>query len=340
MVKSFFSLSELKKILEKQKPSRVVLVTSKELKTKLNWAIKEILKITSGKINLLFLPDGENAKNWKEIEKLLKSFIRHGLDRKCLVLALGGGTVGDAVGFASSIYLRGVNYVNIPTTLLSQVDSAHGGKTGIDFLNYKNQIGTFYNPIAVIVEPRFIKSLKKEQIIDGLGEIIKSGLIKDKTIIKLLDNKTLETIKNGSTISDLIKKSIKAKQFYIAKDFQDKGLRQMLNFGHTIGHALELKHKISHGRAVLYGIIKELEIGEQLGLSKRGLKDNLHSLLEHLGIGLEAQLKPDWKVILRDKKIFGEHIALPMIVNEGVSRVVNIRVSELKEIVSQNLCIS
>ncbi len=337
MVQLFCSLDKLKKILEEQKPSRVVLVTSKELKTKLRWAIKEISKISSGKIDLLFLPSGENAKDWKETEKLLRSFIRHNLDRKCLVLAFGGGTIGDTVGFASSIYLRGVNYVNIPTTLLAQVDSAHGGKTGIDFLNYKNQIGTFYNPIAVIVEPRFIKSLKKQQIIDGLGEIIKAGLIKDKTIIKLLSNETLETIKNGSKISDLIKKSIKVKQFYTTKDFQDKGLRQILNFGHTVGHALELKYKISHGEAVLYGMLKELEIGEQLGVSKRGLKGDLHSLLERLGVRLEVQLKSDWKVILRDKKISGERIILPMVVNEGISKLVSIKISELKEIVNHRV---
>ncbi len=335
MVQLFYSIDKFKKILEKQKPSKVVLVTSKELKTKLRWAIKEIAKINSGKIDLLFLPNGEKAKGWKETEKLLKSFIRHNLDRKCLVLALGGGTIGDAVGFATSIYLRGVNCINIPTTLLAQVDSAHGGKTGIDFLNYKNQIGTFCNPVAVIVEPRFIKSLKKEQIIDGLGEIIKTGLIKDKTIIKLLRNETVETIKNGSKISDLIKKSIKVKQFYIAKDLQDKNLRQILNFGHTIGHALELKYKISHGEAVLWGIIKELEIGEQLGASKRGLRDNIYSLLKRLGIKLEVRLKSDWKAILRDKKLSGEHITLPVIINEGVSKLVSVRISELKAIVDQ-----
>ena len=128
-----YSLKSIHKILEKNKPSKVCVVTSSKLVNKLNWAIKEI---GVPKSNIILIPDGEKSREWKELEKLLEKFSNLNLDRDCIVIALGGGTVGDMVGFACSIYLRGLKYIQVPTTLLSQVDSAHGGKTGINFLNY------------------------------------------------------------------------------------------------------------------------------------------------------------------------------------------------------------
>src|ERR1035437_1659532 len=253
------SLKSIHKILKVQKPSKVCLVTSKKLSKKLNWAIKEIgIK----KPNIIFIPDGEKAKDWKELEKLLSKFIKINLDRKSIVIALGGGTVGDIVGFASSIYLRGIRYIQVPTTLLSQVDSAHGGKTGINFLKYKNQIGSFYLPIATIIDTRLIKSLSKEQIVDGLGEIIKAGLIKDVSILNILNKYNIKTLVKSKGLSKIIDKSIKVKEFFVGNDFKDNKLRQILNVGHTFGHAIELKYKISHGRAVIIGMVKELAFTE------------------------------------------------------------------------------
>ena len=332
MTQIYYSLDSLKNIIKKENPSKIVLVTSNKLKTKLKWAISKIL--SSNKIELVLIPDGEKSKNWNEAEKLLSKLFSHNLDRKSLIIALGGGTVSDLVGFVSSVYLRGINYIGIPTTLLGQVDSAYGGKTAVNFKAYKNQVGTFHSPIAVIVEPKFIKTLLDEQIIDGLGEIIKYGFIKDKEILKLLKNKKLKDIKyNFKLLQNLIKRSIKIKNLYVLNDFKDKGIRQMLNFGHTIGHGLELKYGISHGRAVLYGMIKELEIGEKLGVTKVGSKDKLITLLENIGIKIENNLKPDWNVILRDKKIAGDQIVLPIIKSEGVSKLFKIKLTKLNELI-------
>ena len=208
----------------------------------LNWAIKEI---GVKKTNIIFIPDGEKAKEWNELERLLKKFSEFNLDRKSLVVALGGGTVGDMVGFASSIYLRGIRYIQVPTTLVAQVDSAHGGKTGINFLKYKNQIGTFYLPLTVIIDSHFIQTLENEQIVDGLGEIIKYGFIKDISILSLLKKHNLKTLVK-SDLEKIIKNLLKLKEYYISKDFKDGNIRQILNVGHTIGHAIELKYKISH----------------------------------------------------------------------------------------------
>ncbi|OGN33912.1 MAG: hypothetical protein A3I39_01470 [Candidatus Yanofskybacteria bacterium RIFCSPLOWO2_02_FULL_47_9b] len=135
MSKILYSLKSLKGLLKKEKPSQVIIVTSAKLASKLGWAIKEI---GLSKKDLILIPDGEIAKEWEQMQTLLNKFIERGLDRKSIVIALGGGPIGDVVGFASAIYLRGIKYIQVPTTLLAQVDSAHGGKTGINFLHYKN----------------------------------------------------------------------------------------------------------------------------------------------------------------------------------------------------------
>ena len=323
-----YSLNSIHQILKEQKPSKFCLITSEKLFEKLNWAIKEI---GVKKAEIILIPDGEKAKEWKELEKLLKKFSELNLDRKSIVIALGGGTVGDIVGFASSIYLRGIKYIQIPTTLLAQVDSSHGGKTGINFLKYKNQIGSFYLPLATIIDTRFIRTLEKEQIIDGLSEIIKAGFIKDTSILSILKKYNIETLVKSPDLSKIIEKSIKVKEFFVKKDFKDNGARQILNVGHTFGHAIELKYKISHGRAVIIGMIKELEFTESLGLSKSGTKEKLLNLLESLGIEINQNMKIDWKIIIHDKKIIGNRIAFPVIESEGDTRLISLDLEKIKK---------
>lgn len=294
----------------------------------LGWAIREIgIK----KSQIILLPDGEKSKEWGELEKLLKKFSDLNLDRTSVVIALGGGTVGDITGFAASIYVRGVKYIQIPTTLLAQVDSAHGGKTGINFNGLKNQIGTFYPPIAIIIDTRFLKSLSKEQIIDGLGEIIKAGFIKDTSILRLLERETIKTFIESKNLNKIIEKSIKVKEFYTANDFNDKNIRQLLNAGHTLGHSIELKYKISHGKAVIIGLIQELAFTESLGLSAPSLKKKLLNLLDSLNIDLNLNMEADWKMIMHDKKISGNKIAFPIIEKEGKSKLILLDLNTLKK---------
>ena len=322
------SVKSLRTILHEEKPTSTIIVSSKNLVNKLAWAIKEI-NLPSAAI--VEIPDGEAAKEWVEIEKLLKKFVSHNLDRKGIVIALGGGTVGDVVGFASSIYLRGIKYIQIPTTLLAQVDSAHGGKTAINFLGYKNQVGTFYPPIATIVDTRFIKSLSKEQIIDGLGEIIKAGFIKDPTILTLLRKETIGRLPESRKLKIIIEKAIKVKQYYVNKDFKDTGVRQILNFGHTLGHAIELKYNISHGRAVIMGMLQELKIAEKFKLTPASVKNNLETLLESLGIKIDYKMKAGFESVLHDKKLRGNQIFLPVILNKGKTQIVKLNVYKLKK---------
>jgi len=320
------SLPALNTLLKEEKASSVCIVTSSALKNKLGWALKEI----NSPFTIALLPDGEEAKEWKEIEKLLKKFVHYKLDRNSIVIALGGGTIGDTVGFAASIYLRGIRYIQVPTTLVAQVDSAHGGKTGINFSNYKNQIGSFHVPIATIIETRFIHSLSREQVIDGLGEIIKSGLIKDASILRLLQNETVLSLIKSPRLPHIITKTISVKNYYVSKDFKDSKERQLLNVGHTFGHAIELKYKISHGKAVLIGMLQELAFTESLGLSDASVRVKLSELLMRLGISIDTNMKANWKTILHDKKIKGNKIEFPTIEQEGKSTLITLDLETLK----------
>lgn len=321
-----YSFKSLKPFLKKQKPSKVCVITSRSLE---KIFARELRAIPAN--HVLYLPEGERAKEWCEVENLLKQFIKNGLDRKSIIIAFGGGTIGDVVGFTSSIYLRGIRYIQVPTTLLAQVDSAHGGKTGINFLGLKNQVGDVYEPLAVVIETRFLSSLPKEEVISGVGEIIKAGLIKAPSILSLLKQEKVSMLTKSPRLLALVKKSIVVKHFYTNNDLQEGGIRQMLNAGHTIGHALELKHHISHGRAVLTGLLKELVISEALGLTSPKVKKNLTALLEQLEIPLNLNLKADWKSIVHDKKVAGDSILFPIIEREGKSRLVKLPLSNLRE---------
>jgi 3-dehydroquinate synthase len=332
MTKILYSLKSIHKIIKENKPSKVCIVTSEKLANKLAWAIKEI---RIPKSNIILLPDGEKAKEWKELEKLLKKFSTLNLDRGGLVITLGGGTVGDVTGFAASIYLRGIKYIQIPTTLLAQVDSSHGGKVGIDFLKYKNQIGSFYLPLAIVIDTRFIKSLSQEQIIDGLGEIIKAGLIKDRSILSLFGKHTLSSLTKSFDLEKIIRKSINVKNYFTAKDFKDGGSRQILNAGHTLGHAIELKYKISHGRAVIIGIIQELKFAESLKITPMSIRKNLENLLARLGIKIDTDMKADWGTVIHDKKIIDNNIDFPIMEKEGKAKLVKLDLKVLKSVILQ-----
>ncbi len=315
------SLDELKNFLKRAAIERVYVVTSEELSRTLAWAVAE-LGIDAD--HLILIPDGEQAKQWEEVEKLLLTFREKDIDRGCAVLALGGGTVGDPVGFAASIYLRGVPYIQVPTTLLSQVDSAHGGKTGINFAGYKNQVGSNTHPIAIVLEPRFLAALPEARIVDGLGEIVKAGLISDTSILKALSRME----RGALDFPLLIRKTVAVKRWYVKKDPEETGLRQMLNFGHTVGHAIEAKHHITHGTAVIIGMLAELRATIAMGYTKPEALESLKALLSHLGIEADTTLVPDLDAMKKDKKARGGSINLPVVVRPGKSKIIPVPIAD------------
>jgi 3-dehydroquinate synthase/shikimate kinase/3-dehydroquinate synthase len=223
---------------------------------------KNKLKNKLKNYNLLFLSFTANEKNKSVslVNYYLNKLLSKNFNRSDLIIAVGGGITGDVVGFVSSIFKRGINFINIPTTLLAQVDSAIGGKTGVNSKYGKNLIGSFYQPKLVISDTSFLDSLSKKQMVCGYAEILKHSIIKDKKFFNWLEiNSKSLLAKNKRELTYAIKKSCEIKIHFVNKDVHEKGLRMILNFGHTFAHAIEVKNNysknITHGEAVLSGMI-------------------------------------------------------------------------------------
>lgn len=213
---------------------------------------------------------GEKAKDISYLTELWKSMIDAKLDRKALILNLGGGVIGDIGGFAASTYMRGIDFINIPTTLLAQVDESVGGKTMIDLQGIKNIVGTFYQPAAVIIDVNTLQTLPEKQLLSGFAEIIKHGLINDSNYFELVTKKIPQNF-SGEEMTEIIKKSCVIKAGIVQNDEKEEGQRKLLNFGHTVGHAIEAlsldtHEPLLHGEAISIGMVKEAELAVNLGL--------------------------------------------------------------------------
>ncbi len=223
----------------------------------------------------LVIPPGENSKSLKKVEGLAKALAQQGFGRETKILAFGGGVVGDLAGFLASIYMRGVDYVHIPTTLLAQIDSSIGGKTGVNLSEGKNLIGSFYPPVHVWIDGTYLQTLKQQDWINGYGELIKHGIIGDPLLFSEIEEKyqkgTLfsSDAKNLNEFTALILRGVQVKKQVVEADEQERGLRKILNFGHTVGHALEALYQYqgySHGEAVLWGMIYESGMARRQGI--------------------------------------------------------------------------
>lgn len=217
----------------------------------------------------VILPDGEEYKNMETLQSILTQMLENRCDRKTTVLALGGGVVGDITGFASACYQRGVNFIQIPTTLLSQVDSSVGGKTGVNHPLGKNMIGAFYQPQAVLIDIDTLDTLDDRQFSAGMAEIIKYGLLWDKAFLDWLhDNMAALMQRNKELLIKAIHRSCEIKAEVVAEDERESGVRALLNLGHTFGHAIETAMgygKWLHGEAVAVGMVMAAELSRQMG---------------------------------------------------------------------------
>lgn len=221
---------------------------------------------------------GESSKTTAVIVEMVEFLAEKGLTRKDLVVALGGGVCGDMAGFAAAIYLRGIDFVQIPTTLLSQVDSSVGGKTGVDLPQGKNLCGAFHQPILVLIDPLALHTLSDHYFSDGMGEVIKAGCIKSAQLFEKIENKDVK-----ENIEEIIFECVDIKRGVVERDEKEQGERALLNFGHTIGHGIEKLHNfsgVSHGEAVGIGMLMISEIGEKAGLTEKGTADRIKAVLE------------------------------------------------------------
>jgi 3-dehydroquinate synthase len=272
---------------------------------------EEYSKIVASQIKdsvIYTFPQGEQSKNFETYSALLKTLAENNFDRNDCVIAVGGGVTGDMAGFTAATYMRGIKFYNIPTTLLSQVDSSIGGKTAIDFLGYKNLVGAFYQPNAVIIDPDVLKTLPKRQFNNGLCESIKMAATSDSELFKILEENNAEDI-----IDTVIEKSVLIKKQVVEEDEKETGLRKVLNFGHTIGHAIETVtglEELYHGECVALGMIPMCGEAIRPRVTKVLRKCNLYRTLEY-----------DWEKIteaaFHDKKADGSTVTVTTVNEVG-----------------------
>lgn len=231
--------------------------------------LSQILSAFSLEVISFEIEAGESSKTLENVKKLYELLIRHKFERRDLLLALGGGVVGDLTGFAAATYLRGIDFIQIPTSLLAQVDSSIGGKTGVDFDSYKNMVGAFHQPKLVYMNLNTIRTLPPRQYIAGIGEILKHGLIKSDSYYEWVITNMYEIFEQElPVLEDMIYKSCNIKRIVVEKDPLEKGERALLNFGHTIGHAIEklMDFKLLHGECVAVGSLAAAHISWKRGL--------------------------------------------------------------------------
>lgn len=246
----------------------------------------------------IVLPSGESTKSLPFYQELLSKLATEGITRKSQITALGGGVIGDLVGFVAATYMRGIDYVQVPTTLLAMVDSSVGGKVAIDLPEGKNLVGAFHPPAKVIIDTRFLKSLPQRQINCGMAEVFKYGLILDADLWNRVSQLDIETV---------VRKCVELKKQVVEEDeFETKGIRAKLNFGHTIGHAIEklTRYEIyTHGEAISIGMVLESRLSEQLTLAPQGITEEICAVLEQQGLPTKARFVDSIPELVQSMKI-------------------------------------
>lgn len=275
------------------------------------------------------LPAGEEHKRLSAVEGIYHDLLAAGMTRKDLVIALGGGVVGDITGFAASSYLRGVPLCQIPTTLLAQVDSSVGGKTGVDLPEGKNLVGAFYQPRLVLIDPALLASLPAETYADGMAEVIKYGCIADREILELVSGEEAD-------IDRIIYECVKIKRDVVQEDEHDTGLRMILNFGHTIGHACEKLENyvgLTHGQAVSIGMVAAMRLSHVLD-GTADLSGELVPVLRKYGLPVELRHGREqiYNALLADKKNFGGTVNFILVRTLGKADIVPIEAGRLREL--------
>ena len=259
-----------------------------------------------------FIPEGETSKSLAVAEKVFTRAIESGLDRKSVIIALGGGVVGDLAGFVAATFMRGINLIQIPTTLLAQVDSSVGGKTAVNHALGKNLIGAFHQPRAVFIDLNFLTTLPEREIKSGLGEVVKYGVISDADFFAYLEDNAENILRRDvATLAHIVKRSCEIKAEVVSADEREAGLRRILNFGHTLAHAVEEQtayEKYRHGEAVAIGMLAAAMISCELGKTSGANVARLENLLRRFDMvtncaGLDADKLYD--VTFRDKKAVG-----------------------------------
>ncbi|MCX7641156.1 MAG: 3-dehydroquinate synthase [Elusimicrobiales bacterium] len=304
---------------------RNFLICDEKTENFLNLKVNEVLKLKS------------NKKDESVLKIIMNFFFENKIDRNALIIILGGGKISDVSAFVCSIWMRGIDYVIVPTTLLSQIDASVGGKTAIDWMGIRNIIGSFYFPSGIIINPTFALKQNNNAYLQAMGEIFKYIIITDINTSKQLYNMIPKIIlRDKTSLSECIKKCIDFKISVVQKDpFDCKGIRETLNFGHTTAHAIESLYKTPHGDSVFYGCIFELMLSKELGYLKNSLLESYLSITKIYTPKLKIKLKDFYKfyqIISYDKKNRTTKNTFLIKTNNGIKRVFNIEVNILKKL--------
>lgn len=318
------------------RPVRIALIHTAPVQRHSDRA-RALLRQAGYEVSDVLIPDAEAGKTIEVANGIWQRLGNEGFTRSDAVVGLGGGAATDLAGFVAATWMRGIRYVNCPTSLLAMVDASTGGKTGINTPQGKNLVGSFYTPAGVLADMRTLETLPNDIFIEGLGEVAKSGFIRDPEILSILENHAQQLREfNGSTflgspledvVAELIERTVKVKAYHVSNDLREAGLREFLNYGHTLGHAIEqIEHfKWRHGNAVAVGCVFAAELSSILGYIDQDLVDYHRQLLGSLGLPISWS-GGDWDSVLalmhRDKKARGN--TLRFVVLEGVGHPIHL----------------
>lgn len=275
---------------------------------------------------IVTIEQGEQSKNFDTYKNLLEKAVEFGLTRSDCIVAVGGGVVGDISGFVASTFMRGIDFYNIPTTLLSQVDSSIGGKTAIDFMGYKNIVGAFWQPKKVVIDSDTLKTLPPRQISNGLAEAVKMSLTSDAELFEMFEQSDPETI-----IDTIIHRSLLIKKYVVEEDERETGLRKVLNFGHTIAHAIESENELStyyHGECVAMGM---------LFMCSQKVRNRLLHVLEKLSLPTLSDFNTDklLTAIKHDKKFSGDKVTVVFVEEVGKFQFKEMTINDIEKILNE-----
>lgn len=324
------SIQNLPAVFKFYPGQKILLISSPKIYQLYGEQLLQTLPETTQK-KFCLISDAEKDKNLTSVEKIYHRAVKFNLERTSLVLGLGGGVITDITGFFAATFLRGINWIALPTTLLAQVDAAIGGKTGVNLAEGKNLVGAFYQPQLVYCNLSYLKTLPEKEIKNAFGEIIKYAIIAQSPIRKLLEKYSLKQLTQPELLAELVYHSVKIKAKVVEQDeYEQKNLREILNLGHTFGHILETLgkyQKISHGEAVAAGILAATELSRRLKICSTSFFKECTYLIKKLGFKevkiRQTERKNFSKILLRDKKIKQGKIRLVLPVNWGKVKIVS-----------------
>lgn len=291
-------------------------------------------------IPVIEIGEGEKNKTFQTLEKIFGEFLKLNVDRSWFIIGAGGGIVCDITGFAASIYMRGLPFGFVSTTLLSQVDASVGGKNGVNFGEYKNMVGVFAQPSFVICDPEILETLSEREFISGFAEIIKAAAIRNIDLLNYLEQHITPALnKDRAVLGKLIYESVKIKANVVQQDEKETGERRILNFGHTFAHSIELYMGLTHGEAVAIGMVLASRASVKMELLKPDEAERLKKLIENFGLPTRFNLDKNlvYSTLLKDKKREGDSINLVLLEGLGSAVVRKVSLNQMEEIVN-DLC--